>query len=205
MNKRIKWVSFGLIILLLLVFTGGMSIIPLPSISSDGNLSISSQVALAAQSVTEPSDVKETPDYTGVTTVDKSQADAQQYTGITTVTAETWGYRYVLENGDIVEVGDSTTTDFLASIKTIRGNGLVDFSLWVGSGTFVPTLESNTVSFDFNSSVHVDIYPSPPCERIPEGGIEYDITLNKALAKPTVVLNADWNNVTWEKSKEVDL
>lgn len=117
----------------------------------------------------------------------------------TTITPTTWGYEYLLENGDIVQVGDNTTTDFKANVKTIRKTGLAWFSLgWLG-GTFSPSVDNLTVSFDFNNSTNVAVYPVPPSNRLPEGGIEYDITLDRKPAKPEVTLDIDWENISWQK------
>lgn len=122
----------------------------------------------------------------------------------TIVDSETWGYRLTLENGDVVEIGDSSTEDFKAMIKTSRWNGVASFSLgWLG-GTFTPILNDETVSFDFNSTTHVDIYPIEPSLRLPEGGIEYDITLSKKPAKPEIILDIDWEGLTWEKILPLD-
>lgn len=117
----------------------------------------------------------------------------------TTVETMSWGYLYHLSNGDTVEVGDSTTTDFKASVKTIRNDGSCYFSLWLEGGTFVPTLNGLVVSFDFNTDINVSIYPVEPCERLPEGGIEYDVKLLEKPAQNTVTFNVDWQGITWQK------
>lgn len=119
---------------------------------------------------------------------------------------EDWGYELILDNGDIVQIGDNTTEDFKAKVTTIRNlNQNIYFSIgWLG-GTFEPSVDNMTVSFDFNSSTHVDIYPVPPDERLPEGGIEYDITLDKKPAKPTVTLDIDWSGITWTKIYGLDV
>lgn len=133
------------------------------------------------------------------------QLTPARYKGDMTVTPQSWGYEYTLENGDIVQVGDNTTSDFKATVKTIRWNDVAWFSLgWLG-GTFLPTLDNEMVSFDFNSTTHVDIYTVPPSDRLPEGGIEYDITLSKKPAKPTVTLDIDWQGITWQKILPLDV
>jgi len=126
-------------------------------------------------------------------------------TGIDTVEQTAWGYKYILGNGDIVEVGDSTTSAFKANVKTIRNDGVAWFSLgWTG-GTFVPQLENLTVSFNFSSSTNVKIYPVSPSERLPEGGIEYDISLLSRPAQNVITLNIDWQGITWQKILPLDV
>lgn len=129
----------------------------------------------------------------------------KRYSGITTVTPTSWGYLYQLENGDVVEVGDSATTDFKANVKTIRWDGVAWFSLGLAGGTFSPTLTDTTVSFNFNSEINVKIYPAPPSERLPEGGIEYDIQLLSRPAQSTVTMNIDWQGLTWRKILPLDI
>lgn len=122
---------------------------------------------------------------------------------VTEVTTMPWGYLYTLSSGDIVEVGDSSTTDFKAMVKTIRGDCY--FSLgWLG-GTFEPTLNDLTVSFQFNNSLDVDIYPVEPSTRLPDGGIEYDIQLSKKPAQTTIDLDIDWQGITWHKIYGLDV
>lgn len=188
MFKKKRWLALGIVPLLVaLVILPFVSAPAKVSITGDGKLAIESYVAIAAQT-----EAVEFPDKT------------VRYSSKTTVTEEPWGYKYILENGDTVEVGDSTTVDFKAHVKTIRWNGVADFSLWLDGGTFIPTLEGNTVSFNFNDSISIKIYPVAPCERLLEGGIEYNITLLKRLAKPTVTFNIDWNGVTWTKLLPLD-
>lgn len=157
---------------------------------------------------------KETGYYADVSIDDEKNVNADIYKslntpvaaawGETTVEETSWGYLYNLENGDIIEVGDSTTTDFKANVKAIRQTGLCWFSLgWLGS-TFEPSLNGDVVSFAFSNDINVSIYPVAPCERLPEGGIEYDISLAKKPAKPTVTLDVDWNGITWEKILPLD-
>ena len=151
------------------------------SISGEGKLSIEAYVALAASA---------SPDV---------QSRPMRYLGEATVVEQSWGYLYTLENGDIVEVGDSSTSEFRAHVKTIRWNDIASFSLELAGGAFIPSLNGNVVSFQYNDNVDVSIYPVAPSTRLPEGGIEYDITLGKKPAKPTVTLDIDWNGITWQK------
>jgi len=76
------------------------------------------------------------------------------------------GYQYQLSNGDIVEVGDSTTTDFKAKVKTIRYTGACWFSLGWNAGVFSPSLNGLTISFPFNSNTNVSVYPVEPSVRL---------------------------------------
>lgn len=120
-----------------------------------------------------------------------------------TVEETSWGYLYQLDNGDYVEVGDSSTTDFKASVKTIRGD--CSFTLgWTG-GTFVPTLDGLVTSFDFDSNINVSIYPVEPSARLPLGGIEYDITLASRPARNVITLDIDWEGMTWQKILALDV
>lgn len=113
------------------------------------------------------------------------------------VESTSWGYRYTLEKGDVVEVGDSSVSGFKAHVKIIRGNKW--FSLGLAGGTFVPSLNGLTVSFPFNSNISVNIYPVDPCERLPDGGIEYNVILTKKIAQTTITMNVDWSGITWRK------
>lgn len=123
----------------------------------------------------------------------------------TIINTETWGYTFILENGDVVEIGDSSTTDFKAHVKTTRWNGVADFSLWLAGGTFIPTLIGETVTFDFNSSIAVEIYPTNPDYQHSENGIEYNVILLKKPAKPTVTLNFASTNIRWTKILPLDV
>ena len=155
-----------------------------PNISGGGYLSFDAKVLMAAQAV----------DFVDNTPTRLSQS----------ITTEDWGYRFVLNNGDIVEIGDSTTPEFKAHIKTIRWNGVADFSMWLEGGTFVPTLTDDVVSFNFNDDILVQIYEISPTERLPEGGIEYDITLFSRPAQSNVKFNVDWNGLTFTKILPLD-
>lgn len=119
------------------------------------------------------------------------------------VAEESWGYLYTLQNGDIVQVGDNTTADFRAHIKTIRNDGTCWFS-FNQPGTYVPSLDGLTVSFEFSTNVIVNIYPVEPCGRLPEGGIEYDIQLLKRPAQNVITLDIDWQGITWQKIYGLD-
>ena len=132
----------------------------------------------------------------------KTQQDKfeRRYNGITTVTTETWGYRYQLGNGDIVEVGNNPSAGFQPMVKTIRWDNSVWFSLSLqSSATFASTLNGLVTSFDFNANIKARIYPVETSTRLPEGGIEYDIQLLKRPAQNTVTFNIDWAGITWTK------
>lgn len=125
---------------------------------------------------------------------------ANRYNGITSVTTESWGYRYQLSNGDIVEVGNNPSAGFQPMVKAIRWDNSVWFSLSLqSSATFASTLNGLVTSFDFNNNIKASIYPVEPSTRLPEGGIEYDIQLLKRPAQNTVTFNIDWAGITWTK------
>lgn len=63
------------------------------SVTSEGKLSLEAHIVLAAQ------------------TNEASSKELTRYAGETIIVEQPWGYLYTLENGDIVEVGDSTKTD----------------------------------------------------------------------------------------------
>ena len=114
-----------------------------------------------------------------------------------TVETTNWGYRYTLDKGDVVEVGDATLPDFKAHVKTIRGSAW--FSIALPGGSFVPSLNGTRVTFPFNASINVSVYPVAPCERLPDGGIEYDLNLLSRPAQTTITMNIDWQGITWKK------
>jgi len=114
-----------------------------------------------------------------------------------TVTQTSWGYQYTLMNGDIVEVGDSTTTDFKADLKTIRGG--CEWSMRLGNDTYTASLDGMTVTFAFNRDVDINIYPMPPDEKVDSWRIEYDVTLNKKTNQASISFDCDWMGITWQK------
>jgi len=120
-----------------------------------------------------------------------------------TVSIEIWGYRYVLENGDVVEVGDSATEDFRPYIKTIRG--AYSYTMGWGNDTYTASLNDMTVSFDFNRDTTVSIYPVAPDERINDWRIEYDVTLTKKTNQTSIIFNVDWEGITWQKIYGLDV
>jgi len=120
-----------------------------------------------------------------------------------TVTQTSWGYQYTLMNGDIVEVGDSTTEDFRPYIKTMRGT--CSYTMGWGNDTYTASLNDMTVSFDFNRDVTINIYPVAPDEKIDDWRIEYDVTLTKKTNQASIIFNVDWEGITWQKIYGLDV